>query len=145
MVPGSYNPTLNILFEMTKTQAGVIVTNFSFLNEKKNSTEKLNKNFSSNESLSSENSVNESSQSSKWTSKSNLPLKKRYGGLFEDSNINNNKKGDNFRNPWIQMQQTIASKNSETKQSVLKPEAKKASILPGVIRHTSCPDNTLAY
>ena len=30
-------------------------------------------------------------------------------------------------------------------RKMVKPEPKQAKIIPGVIRHTSCPDNTLAY
>ena len=120
---------------MTTNREGVIVSNFSFLNEKKLSVEKLSNQFSSNESLSSEQSLKEHSPSSKWSSQSSLPLKKRHGGMFEDSKVD----------PWIQKQQNIESKRSKTDTNILKSEDKKAAILPGVIRHTSCPENTLAY
>ena len=50
---------------------------------------------------------------------------------------------EEHRNHWVDMQEKYARGEGHTK--LLKPEAKKARILPGVIRHTSCPDNTLAY
>ena len=70
-------------------------------------------------------------------SKIMLPLKKRFGENLANSNLNLTKAPCEYSNPWIKIKQ-------EDKKMV-KPEPKKAKILPGVIRHTSCPDNTLAY
>ena len=63
-----------------------------------------------------ENSNEETKQSS---SKSFLPPKKRFGHFTEYSNT---------------------EESTETKV-----EKKTPLILPGVIRHTSCPDHSLAY
>ena len=48
-------------------------------------------------------------------------------------------------NLWIEKQKDYIKATTEGDKKLLKPEPKKAKILPGVIRHTSCPNNTLAY
>ena len=62
------------------------------------------------------------------TNQNNLPPKKR----FENQNFNSSDGGE------VSSQQIL---NQESKPE----ESKTVLILPGVIRHTSCPDNTLAY
>ena len=47
---------------------------------------------------------------------------------------------ETYKNPWIQKKQKMTNITE-----MEKPEPRKKSILPGVIRHTSCPDRPLAY
>ena len=61
---------------------------------------------------------NENNSKSYIVSKETLPPKKRFGQYCEASKSNK-----------------IATENID----------KKSTILPGVIRHTSCPDHSLAY
>ena len=62
------------------------------------------------------------------TNQNNLPPKKR----FENQNFNPSDGGE------VSSQQII---NQESKPE----ESKTILILPGVIRHTSCPDSSLAF
>ena len=73
-----------------------------------------------------------------------LPLKKRFGFSLDDSKPNITTLSENS-NPWIEKQKDYMKTGTEGDKKLLKPEPKKAKILPGVIRHTSCPNNTLAY
>ena len=59
-----------------------------------------------------------------------LPPKKR----FENKNVPSYKEGE-------ASSQEIQNQESKSKTE----ESKTISILPGVIRHTSCPDSSLAY
>ena len=63
--------------------------------------------------------------SSSHARQNNLPPKKR----FENQNVPSYKEGE------------ASSLNKEYKTE----ESKTVSILPGVIRHTACPDSSLAY
>jgi hypothetical protein len=74
-----------------------------------------------------------------------LPLKKRFGIYLGDSSLNLATRPYDQDNPWIEMQKDNNKDITEEDKKLLKPEPKKAKILPGVIRHTSCPNNTLAY
>ena len=64
-----------------------------------------------------------SGPTNRYASQNNLPPKKR----FENPNFNSWQEGH--------------EPNEESKTE----ESQKVSILAGVIRHTSCPDNTLAF
>jgi hypothetical protein len=59
-----------------------------------------------------------------------LPLKKRFGATFENGGLNVKKEAETH-------QSSIIPKQEEPLQTV--------HILPGVIRHTSCPDSSLAF
>ena len=69
---------------------------------------------------------------------SQLPLKKRFGTSIENSCFPIYQEQERIKNPWIQKQQNMEN-------NLQKPEARRVSISPGVIRHTSCPDRSLAY
>ena len=88
-------------------------------------------------SSSSDNSLEESNIELPHKRKILLPLKKRSGQNLGSSNLDLTKAPCEYSNPWIKIHQAD--------KKVLKPEAKKAKICPGVIRHTSCPDSALAY
>ena len=75
---------------------------------------------------------------------SKLPLKKRFGTTFENPHFNSMKEKETRNNHLIEKQQTNI-RTEEMEQNVEKPEARRVKILPGVIRHTSCPDRYLAY
>ena len=70
-----------------------------------------------------------------------LPLKKRFGTTLENPYFSSMKEP---KRNLIEKQQTI-NRTEETEHKLGKPEARKVKILPGVIRHTSCPDISLAY
>ena len=75
---------------------------------------------------------------------SRLPLKKRFGATFEHAHFSSMKESKKHNQPLIEKQQTI-NRTEEMEQNFQKPEARQVKILPGVIRHTSCPDISLAY
>ena len=77
------------------------------------------------------------------TKQNNLPLKKRFGATLEDNSANYTKEPETYSKTWTQKKQNM--KRSEKEHNAKKPEERKARILPGVIRHTSCPDSYLAY
>ena len=83
-------------------------------------------------------------QNDKVKDQSQLPLKKRFGAKLENSCFTISAEPETHNNPWIQKQQKITNK-TKLENNLEKPEAIKVRILPGVIRHTSCPDRYLAY
>ena len=123
---------------MAKTKTWVTPSNMYLATDKK-----LNNNENC---LYSNNSFSSQIDEYTWEFSNNnkLPLKKRNGSTFENPCFNFMKQPDTQNNPWIQKQQTMNSA-AGTDGHLQKPEAKKARILPGVIRHTSCPDRSLAY
>ena len=62
--------------------------------------------------------------------KNNLPLKKRFCGTFVEE-LGNKKKYEDT--------------NNKSRVEKEPKEERNAKILPGVIRHTSCPDSYLAF
>ena len=126
---------------MDKIRSCVIISNVNNFQQNEN----FENDCSSNDSLSSENSLKENNSDYNCDNKSNLPLKKRFGGKVENSSFDSIKKTKEYVNPWIEMQQRILCNTKECDQDLRKPEPRKATILPGVIRHTSCPDTYLAY
>ena len=68
-----------------------------------------------------------------------LPLKKRFGATFENLYFNFGKEPEKHNNPWIQ------NRTEKIENILQKTESRNANILPGVIRHTSCPNRSLAY
>ena len=108
------------------------------MNSPENKTNlKIEDQLSSDDSNSRDNDLEERNIEEPLKSKIKLPLKKRFGENLASSNLNLTKDECEHSNPWIKLKQ-------EDKKMV-KPEPKKAKILPGVIRHTSCPDKSLAY
>ena len=81
-------------------------------------------------------------QNDKVKNQSQLPPKKRFGAKLENSCFTISAEPETHNNLRIQKQQKITNKMELDLQ---KPEAKQAKIIPGVIRHTSCPDTYLAY
>ena len=73
------------------------------------------------------------------TSQSKLPPKKRFGTTAE--NVEQQPKQPEMLN---QRHKKI-SNPPEVEQNLQRTEPRKAKILPGVIRHTSCPDRSLAF
>ena len=97
--------------------------------------------FSSDDSVSSDNSFEDKNFGDAHKNQNMLPLTKRFGITIGDSNLNLRTRPNEHNNPWIQMQQDNNKDTAEEDKKLLKPEPKKAKILPGVIRHTSCPNN----
>ena len=83
-----------------------------------------------NNSVSSEESLEDSN-----TSKNELPFKKRFGAPIMNKHSE----------PLMKIKQNHLYAREEEEKHFGKSESKKADILPGVIRHTSCPKSTLAF
>ena len=83
-------------------------------------------------------------QDDKVKNQNKLPPKKRFGTALENLSFTISKEAETQNNPWIQKQQKITNR-AKMENNLEKPEARKVKILPGVIRHTSCPDRYLAY
>ena len=66
----------------------------------------------------------------KVANKTNLPLKKRFCGMFEEDMCNRQKDEDTINRCGVKQEHG---------------KERNAKILPGVIRHTSCPDSYLAF
>jgi hypothetical protein len=77
------------------------------------------------------------------TNQNNLPLKKRFGKTSKETCGDFTKEPETYSKTLALKKQNI--KRSEKEHNVQKPKERKARILPGVIRHTSCPDSYLAY
>ena len=120
---------------MTKISGSVVISDLSTRPE-----EHL---MSSDESDVSSNGLDENKFGKHSCTENKLPLKKRFGGKLENFHFTN--AIEEYTNPWVQMQHKYLNNSNEDFNILKKPEPKKAKILPGVIRHTSCPDNTLAY
>ena len=123
---------------MAKTETCVNPSNMYFATDKK-----LNNN--ENRSYSSHSFSSQINEHSWEFSNNKLPLKKRCGSTFDNANFNFMKQPDTENNPWIQKRQNMNNSTAEKEGHLQKPEARLARILPGVIRHTSCPDRSLAY
>ena len=95
---------------------------------------------SSDESIISGNSLDEQRFGNPSCNENKLPLKKRFGGKLPCFKCN-----WRLQTFLVKMQQKCLNTSKEENNILKKPEPKKATILPGVIRQTSCPDNTLAY
>ena len=121
---------------MARTKTEVTSSNMFFAADKKINNE--------NHVYSSQSFSSQIDEYNKEFSNNKLPLKKRNGSTFNNPCFNFMKPPDTQNNPWIQKQQTMNS-SAGMDGHLQKPEAKKARILPGVIRHTSCPDRSLAY
>ena len=76
------------------------------------------------------------------SNQSQLPPKKRFGTTLENSYFSISKEAETYKSPWIPKQQMT---NRGMEKNLQMPEPRKVTILPGVIRHTSCPDRPLAY
>ena len=89
-----------------------------------------------------ENSPLSKSEGGNWAvaNQSKIPPKKRFGATIENSM--NNPETD--KNQWNEKQQMI-NKTAEMDHNFPREEARTVTILPGVIRHTSCPKMSLAY
>ena len=75
---------------------------------------------------------------------SQLPPKNRCGTTLENSCFAMSKEPETYKNPWIQKHKKVTNM-AEMEKNIRKPEPRKVSVLPGVIRHTSCPHRPLAY
>ena len=64
--------------------------------------------------------------------KNNLPLKKRFGTVLSKTAI-------------LTYKMNRIKKKEDLNLNLVNPKNKEVLIVPGVIRHTSCPDNHLAY
>ena len=93
----------------------------------------------------SDNSLEEKTIDDSHKNQNMLPLKKRFGISLDYSNLNLRTTPHEHTKLRIQMQQDYIKSTTDKDKKLLKPKPKKAKILPGVIRHTSCPNNTLAY
>ena len=96
--------------------------------------------FCSGESFSSDSGSDEITSEESYKFQKQLPMKKRHFGIPDK-----NDSLEEHQNHWAEKHQKFI-KNPETEgNNLLKRDPKKAKILPGVIRHTSCPHSTLAY
>ena len=127
---------------MDSIDRSVIVSNYNLKKEEKITFLKFEDPFSSDDS---DNSLEEKTFGDSHKNQNMLPLKKRFGISLDYSNLNLRTTPNEHTNPWIQMQQDYIKATTDEDKKLLKPEPKKTKILPGVIRHTSCPNNTLAY
>ena len=96
--------------------------------------------FSSDESISRYSGSDEIQSEGSFQFQKRLPMKKRHFGI---GNLTDSQ--EEYRNPWVGQQQKCLKTEETEDNNLLKPEPKKAKILPGVIRHTSRPHSSLAY
>ena len=127
---------------MDSIDKSVIISNHNYKKDEKITVFKFEDPFSSDDS---DNSLEEKTFGDSHKNQNMLPLKKGFGISPDDSNLKSRTTPYEYNNPWIQMQQDNNKDTAEEDKKLCKPEPKKAKILPGVIRHTSCPNNTLAY
>ena len=127
---------------MDNIDKSLIISNHNFKKEEKITILKFEDLFSADDS---DNNLEEKTFGDSHKNQNMLPLKKRVGISLDYSNQNLRTTPNENTNPWIQMQQDNNKATAEEDKKLLKPEPKKAKILAGVIRHTSCPNNTLAY
>merc|ERR1712106_474235 len=88
-----------------------------------NSTKKFDLGFSSDESISSDSSSEEFDDFQK-----RLPMKKRQIGMGGDFDLTNSPQ--QYQNHWVEKQQKYIKKEGAEENYLLKPEPKKAKILP---------------
>ena len=130
---------------MSHTTRGVGSLNFKLLKKEERLLLKLEDGIPSDGAVSSENMIENRNFEAAHNNQNMLPFKKRSGGSLDNSNPNLTKAPEENTNPWIKMQQKEMDARTEEAKKVVKPEPHKSKILPGVIRHTSCPNNALDY